>query len=70
MEIMDHIRAKHLLNQIRAIKDYTICVEADLESFLGGVGTAQRDKEYEAAKKQGIDVDAIRARARKKFSKQ
>lgn len=63
-EVMDSTKAIRLLNQIRSIKANAICVEAELQSFLGGVGTAPKDNN-----KKGVDTEAIRQKARKQFSK-
>ena len=68
LEIMDTIKARHLLNQIQAIKAYATCVEADLQSFLGGVGTAKKDNS-EPLNTKGVDIEKIRQKARKQFSK-
>lgn len=63
MEAINRDRAKALLSQIQTIKAYAICVETELQSFLGGVGTTQKRQ----TKK--VDTDAIRQKARRQFSK-
>lgn len=60
---MDAKKAKEILSQVQTIKAYAICVEAELQSFLGGVGTTQKRQTPK------VDLDAIRQKARKQFSK-
>lgn len=60
---MDAKKAKEILSQVQTIKAYAICVEAELQSFLGGVGTTQKRQPTK------VDVEAIRQKARKQFSK-
>lgn len=60
---MDPKKAKALLSQVQTIIAYATCVEAEIQSFLGGVGTAPERR----SKK--IDTEAIRQKARKQFSK-
>lgn len=59
---MDTKKMKDLLSQVQAIKAFATSVEAELQAFLGGVGTARRSQKE-------IDREAIRLKARKQFSK-
>lgn len=60
---MDKNKAKELLSQVKTIIAFATCVEAEIQSFLGGVGTTQKRQP------KGIDKEAIRQKARKQFSK-
>ena len=60
---MNPKKAKQLLSQVQTIIAFATCVEAEIQSFLGGVGTTQIRQRKE------IDKEAIRQKARKQFSK-
>ncbi|WP_234110195.1 hypothetical protein [Chryseobacterium sp. R2A-55] len=60
---MNQRKAKELLSQVQTIIAYATCVEAEIQSFLGGVGTAPKRQNAK------VDAEAIRQKARKQFSK-